>query len=99
VHFSYGLLIAYPFREILLRAARVKPSWSYFIAVTCILGFSAFYEVLEMLVVLVISPELGAAFLGIQGDEWDAQKDTGLAFAGAIIAMTATRMLTGKARE
>ncbi len=28
VHFSFGLLIAYPFREILLRAAGLRRSWS-----------------------------------------------------------------------
>src|SRR3989338_8287272 len=33
-------------------------------------------------------PELGLAFLGSQGDVWDAQKDMGLAGLGAVIAMT-----------
>jgi putative membrane protein len=36
---------------------------------------------------MLVSPELGAAYLGTQGDEWDSQQDTFLAFAGAIIAM------------
>jgi putative membrane protein len=94
VHFYYGLLIVYPFREILLRAAKVAHSWSYFLAVCGILAFSAFYEVLEMMAAMVVSPELGTAFLGTQGDEWDAQKDTGLAFAGALMTMIATRLLT-----
>ncbi|MCP4433669.1 MAG: DUF2238 domain-containing protein, partial [Gammaproteobacteria bacterium] len=35
-------------------------------------------------------PELGAAYLGAQGDEWDAHKDAGLATLGAIIAMLIT---------
>ncbi len=87
VHFSYGLLCAYPLREILLRQARVIQSWSYFLAVTGILAFSAFYEVLEAVVAVLVSPELGAAYLGTQGDQWDAQKDSFLAFLGAIIAM------------
>ena len=87
VHFSYGLLCAYPLREILLRQATVIQSWSYFLAVTGILAFSAFYEVLEAVVAVLVSPELGAAYLGTQGDQWDAQKDSFLAFLGAIIAM------------
>jgi putative membrane protein len=87
VHFAFGLLIAYPFREILLRAAGVRPAWSYFLAVSCILAFSAFYELLEGAVAAVVSPELGAAYLGTQGDSWDAQKDAFLAFSGALLAM------------
>jgi putative membrane protein len=87
VHFAFGLLIAYPFREILLRTAGVRPAWSYFLAVSCILAFSAFYELLEGAVAAVVSPELGAAYLGTQGDSWDAQKDAFLAFSGALLAM------------
>ena len=87
VHFAFGLLIAYPFREILQRAAGVRPAWSYFLAVSCILAFSAFYELLEAAVAAVVSPELGAAYLGTQGDSWDAQKDAFLAFSGALLAM------------
>ena len=87
VHFSFGLLIAYPFREILLRQAQVRRSWSYFLAVMLIMAFSAFYEVMEGIVAALVSPELGSAYLGTQGDEWDAQKDAFLAFSGATMAM------------
>jgi putative membrane protein len=88
VHFSFGLLLAYPFRELLLRAAGVRPAWSYLLVVITVLGFSGFYEALEGVVAMVVSPELGAAYLGTQGDEWDAQKDTALAFAGAVLTMS-----------
>lgn len=87
VHFSFGLLLAYPFREVLMRAAGVQRGWSYLLAMVSILGFSGFYEALEGLVAMVVSPELGAAYLGTQGDEWDAQKDTALALAGSAITM------------
>jgi putative membrane protein len=53
-----------------------------------ILAFSAFYEFLEAAVAAIVSPELGDAYLGTQGDTWDAEKDTFLAFSGAIITMT-----------
>lgn len=89
VHFSFGLLIAWPFREVLLRAAKVRVGWSYFLAIIVVLGFSGFYEVLEAVVAMIVSPELGDAYLGTQGDIWDAQRDTGLAFAGAVAAMAA----------
>ena len=55
-----------------------------------VLGFSGFYEALEGLVAMIVSPELGAAYLGTQGDAWDAQKDTGLALLGVTITMTAS---------
>ena len=90
VHFSFGLLIAYPFHEVLIRQAQVTKQWSYFLAVSMILAFSAFYEVMEAVVAMLVSPELGNAYLGTQGDEWDAQKDSFLAFSGAIIAMLLT---------
>jgi putative membrane protein len=90
VHFSFGLLLAFPMREILLRKSGALKSWSYFLAVNCIMAFSALYEILEAITAMVVSPELGSAYLGTQGDEWDAQKDALLAFVGAIIAMLVT---------
>jgi putative membrane protein len=90
VHFSFGLLIAYPFRELLLRAAGMRASWSYLLTVSIVLAFSNFYEIIEAIVAEIVSPELGSAYLGTQGDTWDAQKDAFVAFLGAIMAMTIT---------
>ena len=90
VHFTFGLLLAFPMREILLRQSGLNRAWSYFISINCILAFSAVYEVIEMVAAIIVSPELGAAYLGTQGDEWDAQKDAALAFGGAIVAMGVT---------
>ena len=94
VHFSFGLLIAYPFREVLIRAAGVVRSWSWFLTVALVLAFSGFYEVIEGIVAMIVDPELGMAYLGTQGDEWDAQKDTFLAFSGSVIAMLVTWQAT-----
>jgi putative membrane protein len=90
VHFAFGLLIAYPMREFLLRRSGVSGAWAYFFTINCVLAFSAFYEVLEVIAAMIVSPELGDAYLGTQGDEWDAQKDTFLAFVGSIVAMLVT---------
>ncbi len=70
-----------------MRAAGVHVRWSYFLAAAGILAFSAFYEVIEMVVAVLVAPDLGAAYLGTQGDIWDAQKDSFLAFAGASVSM------------
>jgi putative membrane protein len=88
VHFSYGLLNAYPFRDIFMRAAGVRRRWSYFMPAIGVLSFSGFYEFLEAAVAFIVSPELGDVYLGTQGDIWDAEKDAFLAFSGAIIAMS-----------
>ena len=37
-----------------------------------------------------VSPELGQEYLGTQGDQWDAQKDMGLAMLGTAIATLTT---------
>ncbi len=88
VHFSFGLLLAYPLLELLERESGVRRGWwSYLLAVTVVLAMSGFYELLEAIVAMIVSPDLGAAYLGTQGDEWDAQRDTGLATLGAVIAV------------
>lgn len=90
VHFAFGLLIAYPLREWLLRVTGVRRGWSYFMTVALVLAFSGFYEVMEGVVAMIVSPELGAAYLGTQGDEWDAHHDMFLALSGAVTAMVVT---------
>jgi len=99
VHFAFGLLMAVPFRELLTRAAGVRRAWSYVLVLLTVLGFSGFYEALEGLVAMIVSPELGAAYLGTQGDEWDAQKDTALAFAGAGVVMFMVWRLDNRTRS
>lgn len=87
VHFSFGLLMAYPIREVFLRVAHAKGFWAYYLPLDVTLAFSAIFEIGESLVAWFASPELGNAYLGAQGDIWDAQKDMGLAALGALICM------------
>jgi putative membrane protein len=87
VHFSYGLLLAYPLREILIRLAGVTSFWSYYLPVSGTLAQSGLFEILEAVVAQIVSPELGVAYLGTQGDEWDAQKDMIAALSGAVLCM------------
>jgi putative membrane protein len=39
---------------------------------------------------IVLGGDLGQAYLGTQGDVWDAHKDMALAALGALIAMSIT---------
>jgi putative membrane protein len=90
VHFAYGLLLAYPVRELLLRVASVRGFWGYFLPLDLTMSTSALYELIEWGAAVAFGGGLGAAFLGTQGDAWDAHKDMALASLGALIAMLAT---------
>lgn len=87
VHFSYGLLLAYPIREIFLRIANVRGFWGYFLPLDVAMSTSMFYELVEWGAASLLGGELGMAYLGTQGDIWDAHSDMALASLGALIAM------------
>ena len=93
VHLLYGLLLAYPIREILLRVADVRGFWGYFVPSAITLSTSALYELLEWGAAETFGGDLGVAYLGTQGDVWDAQKDMALAGIGALVAMAVTALL------
>lgn len=93
VHFSYGLLLAYPVREIFLRVVNVRGFWGYFLPLDLTMSTSMLFELLEWATSLVFGGDLGQAYLGTQGDEWDAHKDMALASLGALLAMTLTALL------
>jgi putative membrane protein len=93
VHFSFGLLIAYPIREVFLRVANTRGFWAYYLPLDVTLAFSALYEIMEMVVATMVAPGTGDAWLGTQGDVWDPQKDMGLAALGALLCMLLTALI------
>ena len=93
VHFSFGLLMAYPIREVFLRVANARGVWAYYLPLDVTLAFSALYEIMEMVVATMVAPGTGDAWLGTQGDVWDAQKDMGLAALGALLCMCLTALI------
>ena len=99
IHFSYGLLLALPCRELVEKSGGAKQPWSSIYAASLIFGTSGFYEVMEWLVAAVVSPDTGAAYLGTQGDEFDAQKDMALAMIGSVIALFAAGAVPKKAAK
>ena len=84
VHFLFGLLMFRVLFEMIIMTFNSAKA-ALFFTVTLVLSISSLYELLEWAAVLVVEPELGMAFLGIQGDIWDAHKDTALAFLGALV--------------
>lgn len=93
VHFSYGLLLAYPIREVFLRIADVRGFWGYFLPLDVTMSTSMTYELIEWAAAVYLGGELGMAYLGTQGDVWDGHKDMALASLGALISMTATALV------
>lgn len=93
VHFSFGLLFAYPVREIFIRIARVRGFWGYYLPLDVMMSFSMIYELLEWGAAVYFGGDLADAFLGSQGDIWDAQKDMAMASLGALITMTVTAFI------
>jgi putative membrane protein len=87
VHFLFGLLFAYPVREFFMRIAGTKGAWSYYLPVELVMSLSMLYELVEWGAANVVGGELGMAYLGTQGDVWDAHKDMGLATLGAVLGM------------
>lgn len=87
VHFSYGLLLAYPVRELLLRTWNLTGFPGYLFALDLTMSSSMLYELIEWAAAEVFGGDLGMAYLGTQGDVWDAHKDMALASLGALVTM------------
>jgi putative membrane protein len=90
VHFCFGLLLGYPSREIFVRIAAVRGFWGYLLPVLLMMSFSVLYELIEWAAAMVFGGDLGAHYLGTQGDVWDGQRDMALATLGALAAMLIT---------
>jgi putative membrane protein len=87
VHFSYGMLVMPAAWELLQARATPRGIWRYLLPLLFLLSHSVIYELIEWGAAIVFGGDLGAAYLGTQGDEWDAQKDMALAALGAVIGL------------
>ena len=93
VHLFYGVLLAYPIREMFIRIADVKGFWGYFLPLDLTMSTSMLFELFEWAAAEFFGGDLGIAYLGTQGDVWDAHKDMALASMGALITMSITALL------
>ncbi|MBY0399355.1 DUF2238 domain-containing protein [Myxococcota bacterium] len=96
VHFCYGLLLAYPIREVFLRVGDARGFWGYFLPLDLTMSTSMLYELVEWGAAVAFGGELGVAYLGTQGDVWDAHKDMALASLGALVAMLVTAAVNAR---
>jgi len=85
-HFVQGVVPAMLGRELLLRTSPLqRGKWLFFLLCCVSLAVSACYEFIEWWAA-VINDQAAEAFLGTQGDNWDAQWDMFLALTGSILS-------------
>jgi putative membrane protein len=87
-HLAFGFFPAVIIREVIIRTTTLKRGKMLAFLVVCVIGAAAaFYELIEMGTALIVNPDLGAAYLGSQGDIWDSQWDMTAAFCGVILGL------------
>jgi len=97
-HFSVGFY-AFAFAELLDRRKLIEARWLLFLVpVMAIFTVAAVYEIIEWIFAVLSDPSAGAAFLGSQGDQWDAQKDMLADGLGAIVASALYLLFRGRGR-
>ena len=87
-HFTVGWF-AFPFAELFLRKGWVRSAaLAAFFAVMTVVAMAGLWELVEWQYAVIEGGDAGAAFLGSQGDIWDAQKDILCDTLGALCAAT-----------
>ena len=94
VHFAYGLLLAPAVADWTAARAPLRGRALRVVVVALLTAGSALYEMIEWLAAEAFGGELGAAYLGTQGDQWDAQKDMAIALAGSLLWASLPRRLS-----
>jgi putative membrane protein len=87
VHFSFGFFLTLPLVEIFRRRCNAKGWLLPYLVVMTVLGFSAFWEIIEAWIGQIAHPDLEQALVGHQGDVWDPQRDMASAFYGSLLYM------------
>ncbi|MCW8334882.1 DUF2238 domain-containing protein [Vibrio sp. SCSIO 43135] len=90
-HFSIGLY-AYPIAEVLIKKKVAKPVFASLFGLFAIMSVAAAYEIIEWWYAAIAGGDEGIAFLGSQGDIWDAQKDMLCDTTGALVALLIMRV-------
>lgn len=99
VHFLYGLLITPAAIELLDARAPQRGIWRWLVPWLFMVSHSTVYEMVEWGAAEIFGGDLGQAYLGTQGDVWDAQKDSALAALGALVSVAGCRWRGGRGRR
>ncbi|MBN6512778.1 DUF2238 domain-containing protein [Acinetobacter pittii] len=86
VHLAYGVLL-YPliYRVFQFWLPTARPFTLFLLVIQFVMASSVFYELIEWVIAIGLSPEQAENYNGQQGDMWDAHKDMLLATIGAIL--------------
>ena len=84
VHFSFGFFMTLPLVEVFRRRCNVNGWLLPYLVVMTVLGFSAFWEIIEAWIGQLAHPDIEKAMVGHQGDVWDPQRDMASAFYGSL---------------
>jgi putative membrane protein len=87
VHFSFGLFLIYPLRELLIVKFNTPKKYVASIALIIMLGLASLFELIEWAVYECTPKETGVNYVATQGDEWDPHKDIVLAVLGGAITL------------
>lgn len=96
VHFAYGLLLFLPIREVMTDRVRLQGNAASYFSLEFVMASSLVYEMVEWGAAVTFGGEVGMAYLGTQGDIWDAHKDMALATLGALISWLVLVVLATK---
>jgi putative membrane protein len=86
VHLCYGLFLVQPVRELVRWWSGPKGLWAYLIPISLVMSSSMLYELIEWGAAEILGGELTHAYLGSQGDVWDAHRDMALASLGGLLS-------------
>jgi putative membrane protein len=87
-HIALGVFPSFIIREVLLRRTPLQwGGWLYFIVLSIVFAIAAFWELIEWWIAILVASDVGTAFLGSQGDIWDAQWDMFLALVAAAVVL------------
>lgn len=86
LHLLYGVLLVLPLSELCREWGGLRRPAAALFAFTLILASSLLYELIEWGAAVALG-DGSTAFLGTQGDPWDAQKDMALATVGALASL------------
>jgi putative membrane protein len=87
LHFLYGVLVTPAVMEMLDVRAPQRGMWRWLLPWFFMASHGGIFEIVEAAAAGVFGGDLGQAYLGTQGDVWDAHKDSALAALGAAIVV------------
>jgi putative membrane protein len=87
-HLALGFFPVFIIKETLLRVTPLRRGgWFTFLVLSVVLAVAAFYELIEWWSTYLVASNVGQAFLGSQGDPWDAQWDMLLGLLGGALGL------------